>query len=102
MGVDSSMVLRLTIREPAPYWPETGKAHTTRRGAGAGDVLFIVLRVSNTSNGEIAGITIRHFYDGHDGGYRSHRAVERLEGWRVLEKDVCCLQQVRRLACLQL
>jgi hypothetical protein len=48
------VVLQLTIREPAPYWPETGKAHTTLRGAG--DVLLIALRAFNTSDGEIAGI----------------------------------------------
>lgn len=69
-------MLRLTIRDPAPYCPETGKAHTTCR---AGDVLLAALRAISTGNGEIAGITMRCFRDGRSGDFEWHLAVEQLQ-----------------------
>lgn len=65
------------MRDPAPYWPETGNAHTTWRGAGdeGGDVSFIALRATDAANGAIAGITTLCFKDDRDGGYELHRAV---------------------------
>lgn len=66
----------LTIRDPAPYWPETGNAHTTSRaGDESGDVLFMALRATDAASGAIAGMTTRCFEDGQDGGYELHRAV---------------------------
>lgn len=68
-----TVALRLTIRLPAPYWPETGNAHTTWR---AGDVLLAALRAISTGNGEMAGITMQCFQSGHEREFEWHRAVK--------------------------